>query len=164
MKIGVTGTPGTGKSTVSKNLDGKIVDLRDYMEENSLGEVNENGEIEVEIEELRENPPKEPGDRDLIVEGHMAQYLDLDYFVVLRTRPDVLRERLQERDYSEEKVEENVEAEKLDVILSQAVQTGEKVFEIETTDRTVEETVEEVRSAIENRKESYGNVDWSEFL
>lgn len=164
MKIGVTGTPGTGKSTVSKNLDGKIVDLRDYLEENSLGNVNEDGEIEVEIEELRGNPPEEPENEDLIVEGHMAHYLDLDYFVVLRTRPDVLSERLQERDYSEEKVEENVEAEKLDVILSKAIQTQAKVFEIDTTDRTVEETVEEVRSAIESRKENYGNVDWSEFL
>lgn len=164
MKIGVTGTPGTGKSTVSKNLDGKIVDLRDYLEENSMGKVNDDGEIEVEIEELRKNPPEEPEDKDLIVEGHMAQYLDLDYFVVLRARPDVLRERLQERDYSTEKIEENVEAEKLDVILSQAVQTQVKVFEIDTTDRNVEEIVEEIRSAIENRKESYGNVDWSEFL
>ena len=164
MRIGVTGTPGTGKSTVSKQLEGKIVDLKNYLEENDLGKVNENGEIEVEIEELRENSPEEPDDEDLILEGHLAHFLDLDYCIVLRCRPDKLRERLSERDYSEQKIEENIESEKLDIILSQAVQRQEKVFEIDTTDKSVEEVVEEIKSAVSEGKENYGDVDWSEFL
>ncbi|MFB6116321.1 MAG: adenylate kinase family protein [Candidatus Nanosalina sp.] len=164
MKIGVTGTPGTGKSTISKQLDGRVVDLKEYLEEKDLGEVNEDGEIEVEIEELRENTPEEPADRDLILEGHLAHFLDLDYCVVLRCRPDVLRERLEKRDYSSEKVEENIESEKMDLILSQAVRNQEKVFEVDTTGKDVEEVVDEVRKGIENREESYGVVDWSEFI
>ena len=164
MKIGVTGTPGTGKSTASQHLQGKKVDLRDYLEENSLGGLNEKGEIEVDIEELRENPPQEPEDRDLIIEGHMAQFLDLDYCIVLRTRPDVLEERLSERDYSDEKISENVEAEKLDVVLSQAVANQEKVFEIDTTDKTVEETAERIREALEKKEERVGVVDWTQYI
>lgn len=164
MRIGVTGTPGTGKSTVSKHLDGKIIDLKEYLEEEDLGEVNDEGEIEVDIKELRENSPEEPEDEDLILEGHLAHFLDLDYCVVLRCRPDKLRERLEERDYSEQKIEENIESEKLDIILSQAVQNQEKVFEVNTTDKTVEEVVEEVKSGINEGKKSYGEVDWSEFL
>ncbi len=164
MRIGVTGTPGTGKSTVSEHLDGKIIDLKEYLEEKDLGEVNDEGEIEVDIEELRENSPEEPEDEDLILEGHLAHFLDLDYCIVLRCRPDKLRGRLEKRDYSEKKIEENVESEKLDIILSQAVQMQEKVFEVDTTEKTVEEVVEEVKLAITEGKESYGEVDWSEFL
>jgi adenylate kinase len=164
MKIGVTGTPGTGKSTVSERLDGKVVDLREYLEENSLGEVNENGEIEVDIDYLRENPPEEPDGADLVVEGHMAHFLDLDYCIVLRCRPDILRERLQKRDYSRQKIEENVEAEAMDVILSQTAQRQGKIYEVDTTGRSVEEVVEEVRNASDERKEDYGKVDWAEFL
>ncbi len=164
MEIGVTGTPGTGKSTVSSHLDGKIVDIRDYLEEKSLGEVNENGEIEVDIEELMKNAPEEPVDNNLILEGHMAHFLDLDYCIVLRCRPDVLRERLEERDYSDEKIRENVESEAMDVILSQTVQSQKKVFEVDTTEKSVEEVVEEIRSAIENKEVKYGVVDWTEFL
>jgi adenylate kinase len=164
MKIGVTGTPGTGKSTVSEHLEGKVVDLREYLEQEVLGEVNEDGEIEVDIDELRENQPQEPEDADLVVEGHMAHFLNLDYCIVLRCRPDILRERLQQRDYSEQKIEENVEAEAMDVILSQAAKHQEKIYEVDTTERTVEEVVEDVRDAIDERKESYGNVDWAEFL
>lgn len=145
-------------------MEGKIVDLKNYLEENDLGKVNENGEIEVEIEELRENSPEEPDDEDLILEGHLAHFLDLDYCIVLRCRPDKLRERLSERDYSEQKIEENIESEKLDIILSQAVQRQEKVFEIDTTDKSVEEVVEEIKSAVSEGKENYGDVDWSEFL
>ena len=163
MKIGVTGTPGTGKSTVSKRLEGKIVDLKDYLDENDLGEINEDGEIEVEIEELRENSPEEPEDQDLVLEGHLAHFLDLDYCIVLRCRPDVLRERLSERYYSEEKIEENLESEKLDIVFSQAVQNQQKVFEVDTTYKTVEEAVEEIKAAISEGKEIYGEVDWLGF-
>jgi adenylate kinase len=164
VKIGVTGTPGTGKSTVSQHLKGKKVDLRDYLEENSLGGLNEEGEIEVDIEELRENPPEEPRDEDLIIEGHMAHFLELDHCIVLRTRPDVLEERLSGRDYSDEKIRENLEAEKLDVVLSQAVGNQEKVFEIDTTDKTVEETAERIREALEKKEERVGVFDWSEYI
>lgn len=164
VKIGVTGTPGTGKSTVSKHLNGKVIDLKEYLEEENLGEVNENGEIEVEIEKLREKSPEEPENRDLVLEGHLVHFLDLDYCVVLRCQPDVLRERLQKRDYTSEKVEENIESEKMDLILSQAVQNQEKVFEVDTTGKSVEEVVGEVREGVEDGKERYGVVDWSEFL
>ena len=164
MKIGVTGTPGTGKSTISSHLDGKIVDIRDYLEENSLGEVNEKGEIEVDLEELRENPPEGSEDQDIVLEGHMAHFLELDYCIVLRCRPDVLRERLEKRDYSDEKVEENLESEKMDLILSQAVQRQKKVFEVDTTNKTVEEVVQEIKAALEKEEERYGIVDWSKFL
>ena len=164
MKIGITGTPGTGKSTISTNLDGKVIDLKQYLEENDLGEINENGEIEVEVEELRENAPQEPENQDLILEGHLAHFLDLDYCVVLRSRPDILRERLEKRDYLQEKIDENIESEKLDLILSQAVQRQEKVFELDTTERSVEEVVSELKKAIENMEEGYGKVDWYEFL
>lgn len=164
MIIGITGTPGTGKSTVSAHIDGKVVDLKEYLEENNLGEANQRGEIEVGLDELRDNPPVEPEEEDLILEGHLAHFMNLDYCVVLRCRPDILRERLEGRDYSSEKVEENIESEKLDIILSQAVERHEKVFEVDTTDKEVIEVINKVKQAISEEKKDYGDVDWSKFL
>lgn len=164
MRIGVTGTPGTGKSTISKQLAGKTVDIKEYMEENGLGTKNENGEIEIEIDELRKNTPEEPENNDLILEGHLAHFLDLDYCVVLRCNPEELRERLSKRDYSKEKIKENIESEKMDLILSQAVQNQETVFEVDTTSRSIEEIVQEVKKGIEEEKDRKGVVDWSEYL
>lgn len=164
MKIGVTGTPGTGKSTISKHLSGKVVDIKGYMEENNLGTKNENGEIEIGIEKLRKNTPEEPQNQDLILEGHLAHFLDLDYCIVLRCNPEELRERLSKRDYTQTKIEENIESEKMDLILSQAVQNQEKVFEVDTSSRNVQEVVMEVQEGIKEKKDRKGVVDWSEYL
>ncbi len=163
MKIGLTGTPGTGKTTIAEHLDIETVHLNEYMRENGIGEEDENGELEVDLEELRENQP-EASEKDLLVEGHLAHFLDLDYCIVLRTRPDVLSERLGSRDYSDQKISDNVESEKLDLILSQAVQRQEKVFEIDTTEISVEEASERIMEALDNREERYGEVDWQEFI
>jgi adenylate kinase len=164
VKIGITGTPGTGKSTVSRELEGKIVDLSEYVREEKIAEENEEGELEVDLEELGDNTPEEPEDQDLILEGHLAHFLDLDHCIVLRTSPDLLENRLNERDYSSEKVQENLESEKLDLILSQAVENQEKVYEIDTSEKNAEEVAEEIRSALEEEKERYGIVDWTEFF
>jgi len=164
VKIGVTGTPGTGKSTISKHLSGKVVDIKGYMEENNLGTKNENGEIEIGIEKLRKNTPEEPQNQDLILEGHLAHFLDLDYCIVLRCNPEELRERLSKRDYTQTKIEENIESEKMDLILSQAVQNQEKVFEVDTSSRDIQEVVMEVQEGIKEKKDRKGVVDWSEYL
>jgi len=164
VKIGITGTPGTGKSTISEQLEGEKIDLKDYMEKEGLGTKNENGEIEVDIEELRQNIPEESQEDNLILEGHLAHFLDLDYCVVLRCNPEELRERLSKRDYTESKVEENIESEKMDLILSQAVQNQEVVFEVDTTDRSVEEVLEQVKNGIKSKKDRKGVVNWSEYL
>jgi Predicted nucleotide kinase (related to CMP and AMP kinases) len=161
--IGITGTPGTGKTTVSRYFDIETVDLKQYAEENNMGSLNTQGELEVDIEELRQNPPQE-GEGDLIVEGHLAHFIDLDYCVVLRCRPDILRQRLQKRDYSKQKIDENVESEKLDIILSQAVRNQERVLEVNNTDKEEEEVVKEVKQGFQEEIVSYGDVDWSEFI
>jgi len=163
VKIGLTGTPGTGKTTLANKLPFDIVHLNEYMRENDIGEEIENGELEIDLEELKQNQPEASG-KDLLIEGHLSHFLDLDYCIVLRTNPETLENRLNKRDYSEEKVRENVESEALDVILSQAVQNQDKVFEIDTTKKSIDETVEKIIEAIENREERKGVVDWTDYF
>jgi len=163
VKIGLTGTPGTGKTTLANKLPFDIVHLNEYMRENDIGEEIENGELEIDLEELKQNQPEASG-KDLLIEGHLSHFLDLDYCIVLRTNPETLENRLNKRDYSEEKVRENVESEALDVILSQAVQNQHKVFEIDTTKKSIDETVEKIIEAIENREERKGVVDWTDYF
>lgn len=163
MKIGLTGTPGTGKTTLSEELPFEVIHLNEYMHENDIGEELENGELEIDLEELKQNQPEASG-KDLLIEGHLSHFLDLDYCLVLRTNPETLENRLNKRDYSEEKVRENIESEALDVILSQAVQNQRNVFEIDTTDETVEETKKRILEALEDEEERKGVVDWSDYF
>ena len=84
--------------------------------------------------------------------------------MVLRCRPDVLRERLDQRDYPKEKVEENIKSEILDVILSEAVEKQENIIETDTTGKEAEEVAEEVRRRIEEKDTDYGDIDWSMYI
>lgn len=157
MKVGITGTPGTGKTTVAEHLENKVISLKEFAADRNLGEQKEL--FQIDIEKVKENLPSQ-----YWVEGHLAHKLDLDYCIVLRTKPEELKKRLDERGYSEEKVRENVEAEAMDLILSEAVQRDFPVYELDTTEKTAEEAVDEIKKAVENKKERTGVVDWTDFL
>ena len=156
MRIGITGTPGTGKTTISESLDREIISIKDFAKDKGLGEQKKL--FEVDTEAVNDELPE-----SCWFEGHLAHRIDLDYCIVLRTRPDILEERLEARDYPEQKINENVEAEAMDIILSEASQKT-CVYEIDTTEKSIDETVREIEDAVGNRKEKTGVVDWTGFL
>jgi len=162
VKIAVTGTPGTGKTTVSNLFEEqgrKVLHLTEYVKEKGLGEQSD--EFEVDVPQMK----KALDDEDFeVVEGHLSHHVSVDVCIVLRTRPDVLRERLDNREYSKEKIEENVESEVLDVILSEAVGLQEIVIEVDTTEKDAEEVFEEIKEKIDVGESDYGNFDWTEYL
>ncbi|MCK5109715.1 MAG: adenylate kinase, partial [Methanosarcinales archaeon] len=101
-------------------------------------------------------------------EGHLSHHV-CDVAIVLRLSPGELKTRLEERGYRGAKISENVEAEVIDVILVEAVEWCglDRVYEINTTGKTVEEvaeTIREVLDAIGRRitveGHEPGSVDW----
>ena len=103
-----------------------------------------------------------------IIESHLAHYIT-DIVIVLRAYPPELKKRLEKRGYSEEKINENAEAESIDLILAEAFEWCKKVFEVNTTGRTAEETLGDVEKIIdyilagkENELQEYipGSLDW----
>ncbi|AHL22639.1 adenylate kinase family protein [Thermococcus nautili] len=166
MIIAVTGTPGAGKTTVSKLLAQKLgyeyVSLRDYAMEKGIGEMK-GDELEVEVDELAYNFERDFKGRNVVVDGHLSHFLNADLVVVLRAHPKLIGERLTKRGYSREKVGENVEAELVDVILVEALEENENVVEVDTTGKTPEEVVNEILGLIEKGvRRRVGIVDWSE--
>lgn len=166
MIIAITGTPGVGKTTVSKLLAERLgyeyVNLRDYALENDIGEMK-GDELEVEVDELAYNFERDFKGKDVVVDGHLSHFLPADIVIVLRAHPRLVGERLTERGYSKEKIGENVEAELVDVILVEALEENENVIEVDTTGKTPEEVVEEILELIEKGvKKRVGLVDWSE--
>ncbi|WP_129116755.1 adenylate kinase family protein [Halegenticoccus tardaugens] len=167
MRVVVTGTPGTGKTTAVDAVDADlpVVHLNDAVRERGLWTERDEGRdsLVVDLDAVDEWL----GDREGIVESHVAHLLDADRVVVLRCRPDVLEARLEERGEPETKAAENAESEALDVILSEAVRRhGEsRVYEIDTTDRTPAAVAAEIRAVVDgDRGPSAGTVDFVDYL
>ena len=119
MRVAVTGTPGTGKTTAVGLVGTEInvIHLNDLVREEGLteGTDEDRDSLYVDLDAVSERL----ADRDdILVESHLAHYLDVDRVIVLRCRPESLEARLLERGESETKATENAEAEALDVILS----------------------------------------------
>jgi len=168
MRVAVTGTPGTGKTTATEILDTDldVVHLNDAIEAEELyTEVDEARDSKVaDLEAVREWLD---GRDDVLVESHLAHLLDADRVVVLRCAPGELERRLIDRGEPAAKAEENAESEALDVILSEAVRVhGESnVYEIDATDREPGEVSNEIAAAIAgDRDPSAGDVDFTDYL
>lgn len=155
--IALTGTPGCGKTSVAGELRKrgyKVISLKDFAEMHGCAK-KEGDEIVVDIEKLSKH------DFDGIVEGHLSHLLKPKIAIVLRCNPLVIKERLLKRGWSYEKVMENVEAELIDLILVEALENCEEVYEIDTTEMSVEEVADAIEKILRFR-EGYepGKVDW----
>lgn len=191
MRLAVTGTPGTGKTTATERLadlleergeestdamdadvDGpgrdatEIVHLNDVIESESLySDVDEGRDSVIADLDALESyvEDREP----LVVESHLAHHLPADRVVVLRCDPTDLESRLRDRGESEDKARENAESEALDVILSEAVDAHglDAVYEIDTTDRSPGAVAEAIADVLTgDREPSAGTVDFVGYL
>jgi adenylate kinase len=168
VRVAVTGTPGTGKTTATERLDTDldVVHLNDVIEREELttGRDDERDSLVADLDAVQEWL----GDRvGVLVESHLAHHLDADRVVVLRCHPEQLEARLGERGESEASARENAESEALDVILSEAVERHglDSVYEIETTDRSPDAVAAEIERVVDgNREPSAGEVSYVEYL
>jgi len=189
MRVALTGTPGTGKTTVADRLetDLRVVHLNDVIRGAGLTESvdEERGSLVADLDAVGswlDDHGAEHG--DLLVESHLAHLFDADRVVVLRCAPAALERRLLDRDEPgakarenaptaepsrapARKARENAESEALDVILSEAVERhGEgRVYEVVTTDRDPGAVAREVEAVVAGERDpSAGGVDYTDWL
>ncbi len=176
--IVITGTPGTGKTTVSekisKILNLKLINIAEFVKEKKLliGYDKEMQSFIVDIEKARKYLEKITDDEStlFIIEGHVIDIIPakrVRLCIVLRLNPRILGKRLYNRGYPKEKIMNNLESEVLDVLLIEALQRfgEEKVFEIDTSNLSIEEVVSRVLKIIKEGKNGRpGSVNWFEIL
>ena len=167
MLIGLSGTPGTGKSTTAailKSEGNSVVYVNELAEKmGCMGNMDEERESrEVDTECLERIDLSDYPD-NTVFDGHLAHYLSVDVVILLRASPSVLEDRLRVRGWSPEKVRENMEAEACDVILIEAKDLGRTVYEIDTTAKSPESVVRDVERIMAGETENYlpGKTDWS---
>lgn len=167
MHVALTGTPGTGKTSVaaalSKERDAAVIAVNDLIGDMDTETDTERDATMVDPERLRAAFEQADVPGNAIVEGHLAHHLPVDVTVVLRCHPHELEERLKQKGWRERKVQENVEAEALDVILGEAIQERDTVIEIDTTGKEPAEAARQLADIL--KKETFeeyapGHVSW----
>ncbi|MHB9286260.1 adenylate kinase family protein [Halobacteriales archaeon Cl-PHB] len=168
MRVAVSGTPGTGKSTATDRLetDLEVVHLNEVIREEGFA-TGRDEERESLVADLDAVADWLEGRDDVVFESHLAHHFDADRVVVLRCAPADLEARLTDRGASAAKATENAESEALDVVLSEAVAEHgmDGVYEIDTTDRTPAEVAAAIDAVVEGSREpSAGTVDFVDYL
>ncbi|MEM0466611.1 MAG: adenylate kinase family protein [Candidatus Thermoplasmatota archaeon] len=177
MLVALSGTPGTGKTTIATRLQHsgyQIYNLNELAFKNNfiLGVDTKRQAKILDIPKLNRYIKNVFSSREniIILEGLATHLLKcMQYIIILRCHPQELTRRLQQRQWSREKIKENVEAETLDIILCEATELHpeQHIFEIDTTAQSVEACTQAILEIIHNNfkpieKYTIGTIDWSE--
>ena len=174
IRLAITGNPGVGKHTSTKFLceklgDLKIIDINKIIIDNNAFLLNDDpyGK-EVDIKKtlkLIRDELKKAG--DIVIIGHLVPYVlkpdGIDLVVVMRRSPYEIIKTFEDREYSPEKIRENVASEILGISFYDALKTfgKSKVIEFDATGKTPQQSAEEIVSLLENKlKRNIGTVDW----
>jgi adenylate kinase len=160
MRIIITGTPGTGKTTIAellgKKIKHKVVNEKEFCEKKKIGRIDKKTqELVVPIKKFEKEMNKLLArKKNIIVEGHLLceAKLKADLAIVLRMPPDLLELRLRERRYPEFMIQDNVLCEGIDYCKKHALRNypNKKVIEIHNK-KTIKETMHNILQAIKER-------------
>jgi adenylate kinase len=165
MKIVITGTPGTGKSAaadaLAKTLKTKVIHVNDLLRKKRLVIGKERGSYIVDLKKLKKMLVRKKG----VIENHLLCEFPLANSVVfvLRCDPKVLVMRMSKRGYPRDKIRENLEVEALDYCTINAEKNYKKVYDVDTTRRTVKQTVDKIIRILK-KKEKGDRVDYSSYF
>ena len=167
MSYVITGNPGVGKHTITKEISKlvhlQIIDINKIAQEFGLFEKSEETN-DVDVVRLGEII-REKISHPVLFVGHLAPYVlssnKIKKVIVLRKNPYDLISIYNKRGYSKEKIKDNLGSEALGVIFHDAItQFGtEKTLQIDVTLQSIQETTKKVMDAIKGKIKTE-EVDW----
>ena len=171
--IGITGSPGTGKKTIardlSENMNVDVFDINKFIIENNLAEYEEGQLIVNNLKDVRERIDNEFIGKEFIIIGHLLPEVipeeALRKVIVLRCEPDILIDRYKERDYDELKIKDNLVSELIGTIHYNTVMKygNDKTFEIDVSNKNVSNIVDEITMIINDKRISKDRIDWIDY-
>ena len=176
MIIIVSGTPGTGKTTLSKKLAKKLnykyIDVKRIITKYKLKESYDKKRktYVVDVEKLNKELIKiiklasesEKGleksktflreSENLIIDSHLSHYLPkkyIDLCIITKCDLKILEKRLKKKRYNKAKIRENLDCEIFDICLNEAKEAKHKILVIDTCSKINEkELIGEIKERL----------------
>lgn len=177
MIILITGTPGVGKTTVSrilaKRLGAVVIHINELVNKKHIytGIDEKKGykivDLDVLFKEINLIIQENNDSEYIIIEGHLSHlFEESDIVIVLRANPHVLRDRMISKGWMDSKIRENIEAEIIDLCSYESFEIHEdKVNEIDTSNFSPQKVADSIINVINgNKKFPVGNVDFLDYL
>ena len=140
----VSGTPGTGKTTVARKIARKngykYIDANKLIIKNKLYMAYDN-KLRTRLVDTKIlnkfliSMIKNSKEKGMVIDSHLSHHLPARYAdlcIITKTDLKTLNRRLRKRKYSEQKITENMQAEILNVCLVEALQNKHKIKVIRT--------------------------------
>ena len=155
-----------GKHTIAKEvsdiLNLPIIDINEVAKDFDLLEKDEetNDVDVIKLEKLLKNKIKQT----CIIVGHLAPYVldsnQISKVIVLRKNPYELIPIYEKRNYSKNKIKDNIGSEVLGIIYYDSVSKwGQKTLQIDLTNQSIQESVKKVMGLMQGKIQS-DEIDW----
>ena len=146
--IVITGTPGTGKTTIARRLHrqikgSRLVSANEIIKKGKFYRyVSSDGAKVADMQKLSyalRNEASKPGRGTLIIEGHLLSDIKIPgaVAIVLREHLATLKSRLLKRRYPISKIRDNIVDEAIDYCGVHAAQNYKKVYEFMSNDTKI---------------------------
>lgn len=157
ITILITGTPGTGKSTIAKSLGKKlkalVVNEKNFCQKEKCATLDpKTKEWEIDLKKYKTaftRYAKQHSSKPIILEGHVACEVNLPVskIIVLMCNPVELGYRLAKRKYSELKIQENMFCEATNYCAENVRKhyRGKKVLKVDTSTHSPIQTTHKIQ-------------------
>lgn len=141
MNLAITGTPGCGKTTLANLLSEKfglkVINEKNFALSKKIGFFNEDNELEIPIKDFeKEANIYLKNNSRTIFEGHLLceMKLKVNKIIIITINPEILEQRLEQRQYSDIKIMDNVFCEGINYCKKKVVKNyaNNKIIELKS--------------------------------
>ncbi len=168
MIIAISGSVGTGKTTiareVAKKLDAQIVHLNDWALDFKIRDVSELQTFDFNLDGLIHKVNQYISNnlnKNIVLEGHFAHYINpelVDLLIVINRDLSILKKEYEKREYNQKKIEDNLEVESFNLCFYEGIEEGfEEERQIFCVDNNLDlnEIVKQIDLVISNYKSKF---------